>query len=642
MSNWKSRLSDLFAPATKAAADTASPHGEGPMTPAPSVAAPSTVVRLLGRRSVAVTALDVAPDALTLVAAHADGQVRLLRAGTGLLLHTMPMPGVVHSLALSADGRWLAVAVSAARAGVAHAMPVCEVRLVNLRHGTVEHTLEIPGTAVQALSFDPTGHLLAVAAGASLGLWDPWSGNPRQVLRGHVDPIQALVFSPDGQWLVSVDEGGLLQTWHTPSGQPGARLTNQGVLTGVAISGDSQWLAWGARDGTVLVSQWTPQSIDRIRQIEGQGGAVAGLRFSPDHRWLVIGKRHGANAQSRGTVRLWSTEEGSLQAEHAVADVSLSALAVSPCGRWLAVGGAAGEVCMIASGDGRQLRRFPRAELGVSCLALSADRQWLVCGRDDGQVSVWQPQQGKLLREMRVHAAAVRAAAFSADGRWWASGADDGTVLVWGRGQAHPLRARKGLRLLDFCPQGRWLALAGQAGAVQLLTLREPLAKEPALVHQGGPALVGLRFSAHGQLLLWADAAGKVTAWDPVSHQVRSVHQLPLREVQSLAFSDDLRWLAATSSDGDLLLWDLNTDRAAWQQRVPLLAGPAQLLFNEDATVLHGCGDDGRQWDWAVATGHCQAEHAAVPAHLSCRGLVRLGVPLHGEPLAGDSVVLLS
>lgn len=639
MSDWKSRLSEVFAPAAVSAVDAgAAPSVAAPT--APAMPQPNTVVRLLGRRSVAVTALDVAPDALTLVAAHADGQVRLLRAGTGLLLHTLAMPGAVHSLALSADGRWLAVAVSAARSGVAHARPVCEMRLINLRHGTLEHTLEIPGTAVQALCFDPTSRLLAVAAGASLGLWDPWSGNPRQVLKGHAERITCLAFSPDGAWLASGDEGGLLQTWQAATGQAGTRLEHQGVLTGLAVSGDGRWLAWGARDGTVLVSQWTPQGIERIRQIEGQGGAVAGLRFSPDHRWLVIGKRVGTGAKAQGTVRLWSTEEGSLQAEHAVAGVALSALAVSPCGRWLAVGGSEGEVCMIASDDGRQLRRFPRTEVGISCLALSGDRQWLVSGREDGQVSVWQPQQGKLLREMKVHTAAVRAAAFSADGRWWASGAEDGTVLVWGRGQAHPLRARKGLRLLDFCPQGRWLALAGHAGAVQLLALRDTLAKEPTLVHQGGPALVGLRFSTHGQLLLWADAAGKVTAWDPQSHQVRSTHQLPLGEVQALAFSDDLRWLAAASPDGELLLWDLNADRVVWQQHVPLLAGPAQLLFNDDTTVLHTCGDDGRQWDWAVDSGSCRAEYPAAPAHLGCRGLARLGVALHAEPLADHSVLL--
>lgn len=638
MSDWKSRLSELFAPAAVSSTEAgAAPRVAEPVAASP---APSAVVRLLGRRSVAITALDVAPDALTLVAAHADGQVRLLRASTGLPLHTLTLPGRVQCLALSADGRWLAVAVSAARPGVAQAVPVCEVRLINLRHGTLEHTLDIPGTAVQALCFDPTGRLLAVAAGASLGLWDPWSGNPKQVLRGHAERITCLAFSPDGRWLVSGDEGGLLQTWQAATGQAGTRLEHQGALTGLAVSGDGQWLAWGARDGTVLVSQWTPHGIERIRQIEGQGGAVAGLRFSPDHRWLVIGKRIGVGKGAEGAVRLWSTEEGSLQAEHPVAGVALSSLAVSPCGRWLAVGGAAGEVCMIASDDGRQLRRFARVEVGVSCLALSADRQWLVSGREDGQVSVWQPQQGKLLREMKVHTAAVRTAAFSADGRWWASGAEDGTVLLWGRGNAHPLRARKGLQMIDFCPQGRWLALAGRAGAVQLLALREPLAKEPTLVHQGGPALVGLRFSTHGQLLLWADEAGKVTAWDPVSHQVRSTHQLPLPEVQALAFSDDLRWLAATSPDGDLLLWDLNTDRAVWQQRVPLLTGAAQLLFSEDGALLHACGEDGRQWDWAVATGRCETEHPAAPAHLVCRGLARRGLALHAEPLADDSLLL--
>lgn len=636
MSDWKSRLSERVVPPT--AVDVA-PAPAAVVAPTLSAFEPSpnAAVRLLGRRSVAVTALAIAPDAQTLVASHADGQVQLLRAGTGLALHTFALPAEVQSLAISPDGRWLAVALPARRPAP---VAMCELRLINLRHGTQEHTIEIPGAAVQALSFDPSGRLLAVAAGSSLGLWDAWSGHPTQPLKGHVDRIGCLAFSPDGAWLVSGDAAGLLQTWHVATGQPGARLQQQGDLSGLALSGDGRWLAWGARDGTVLVSHWAPQGIERVRQIEGQGAAVAGLRFSPDHRWLVIGKRAVADASAQATVRLWSTEAGELQAEHAVPGVALACLAVSPCGRWLALGGGRGEVCMIASEDGRLLRRFPCEAVGVSCLALSPDGQWLVSGREDGAVGLWQPQKGELLREMKVHTGPVKAVAFSSDGRWWASGADDGTVLLWGRGRAHPLRARRGLRCLDFCPHGRWLALAGSSGAVQLLPLRDPLPKELVLVHQGGPALVGLCFSAHGQLLVWADQAGKVTCWDPVSHHVRSSPTLPVRALETVAVSDDLRWLAASGRAGELLLWDLNVDRAVWQRQLP--GGAAQhLRFDADSAVLHAAGEDGSQSDWAVASGDCQAQHVAPAAHLACRGLVPAGRALHDAPLADDSIRLV-
>lgn len=641
MSDWKSRLSEHFM-ATAPAVGSAPRQDAAPPAPASEVPPPppalNAAVRLMGRRSVAVTALDVSPNAQTLIAAHADGQVQLLRAGTGMALHTFDMPSEVQSIAVSADGRWLAVALAAAPSVLV--VPHCEVRLIDLRHGTQEHTLEIPAARVQTLRFDPTGRQLAVAAGATLGLWDAVSGHPKQVLRGHAAEIHCLAFSPDGQWLVSGDAGGLLQTWRVANGQPGSRLLQQGDLTCLTVSGDGQWLAWGARDGTVLVSPWTPESIERVRQIEGQGAAVAGLGFSPDHRWLVIGKRRTGAEGSQAAVRLWSTEAGELQAEHTVPGIALAALAVSPCGRWLALGGARGEVCMIASEDGRVLRRFPREAVGVSCLALSPDGQWLVSGREDGQVALWEPRKGELLREMKVHSGPVSAVAFSSDGRWWCSGAEDGTLLLWGRGKAHPLRVRRGLRHLDFCPQGRWLAMAGRSGAVQLLPLRDPLPKEPLLVHQGGPALVGLRFSAHGQLLLWADEAGKVTCWDPATHQVRHSPTLPVPALVTIAASDDLRWLAAASAAGELLLWDLDRDRPVWQQRMP--GGAARHLgFDADGSVLHAVREDGTQTDWSVAEGRLLAHWPGGASHLVCRGVARASAALHRSPLSAHSLQLL-
>lgn len=639
MSDWKSRLSEHFMAAAPAASPppVAAPAATPVAVPPPAPAA-NAARRLLGRRSVAVTALDISPDGQMLIAAHADGRVQLLRAGTGLALHTFSMPHEVQSLAVSADGRWLAVALPVLRQML---VPHCEVRLIDLRHGTQEHTLDIPGRRVQALRFDPSGRQLAIAAGASLGLWDAVSGHPKQVLKGHGADIGCLAFSPDGEWLASGDAAGLLQTWRVATGQPATRLQQQGDLTGLAVSGDGAWLAWGARDGTVLVSAWTPQGIERVRQIEGQGAAVAGLGFSPDHRWLVIGKRRSGQGEAHAAVRLWNTEAGELQAEHTVPGSVLAALVVSPCGRWLALGGQRGEVCMIASEDGRLLRRFPREAVGVSCLALSPDGQWLVSGREDGHVGLWQARKGELLREMKVHTGPVSAVAFSADGRWWVSGAENGTLLLWGRGKAHPMQVRRGLRFLDFCPQSRWLAMAGRSGAVQLLPLRDPLPKEPLLVHQGGPALVGLRFSAHGQLLLWADEAGKVTCWDPVSHQVRHHLALGLPGLETIAASDDLRWLAASGDHGELLVWDVDRDRLVWRQTVPGGAVPRHLRFDAAGSVLHAARDDGQQTDWSVADGRLLGAFPAPAPHLACRGLVRAGAALHAEPLADDSIRLV-
>jgi WD40 repeat protein len=699
MSDWKSRLSEIYAPRTSSAngaidanvligtPDIAAPPGTTPtsgtvppastgdsyaekvashvppaapaepptastVAPAPVQPSPGRTLRLLGRRSVAVVALEIAADGQTLIAAYADGHLRLMRAGTGMVLHGWSLPGHVHSLALSPDGRRLAVALSpwaplpagdqAHAANTAGPPGTSDIQLYNLRHGTQDETLQIPAPRVQCLCFDPTGRWLAVAAGRSLTLWDPASGHPKHALQGHAERITCLAFSPDGDWLIGGDAGGDLCVWDTAAGQGGRRLQQQGELTGMALSGDGAWLAWGARDGTVQVSAWTPQTLDRVRQIEGQGAPVAGLRFTPDHRMLVIGKSAGRRSGApRGLVRLWSTERGELETEHAMDDAPLSCLAMSPDGRWLAVGSPTGEVRIIGSVDGRTLRRFVRDEVGIGCLALSPDKPWLVSGDDAGRVSLWQADTGALLRDMSVHRSALTVLGFSADGHWWASGAVDGTVLLWGRGSAHPVQAARGLESLSFCPRNRWLALAAQDGTVHLVPLREPIVKVLPVAHRATAGAKGLRFSAHGELLVWASEEGVVTCWDPVSQQVRSHHTLPLPGLKTFTLSDDLCWLAASANDGSLLLWDLRLDRPVWRHTAPHAGGAARLLIDAEAQVLHATGDDGTQTDWALSTGQWLGQRGGAGPQYRCLGLLPPRPGLHVSPLARDSIRLL-
>jgi WD40 repeat protein len=481
-----------------------------------------------------------------------------------------------------------------------------------------------------------------VAAGSSLGLWDPWSGHPRQALRGHAQRIGCLAFSTDSAWLVSGDAAGELRSWRTTTGESGHGLSHQGDIVSLALSGDGAWLAWGARDGVVLVSAWSPHSIDRIRQIEGQGRPVVALRFSADHQWLVIGKgampergapqsrqdaRHGARPEADAAasqLRLWNVARGELTQAHPLADLTLTDLATSRDGRWLALGGRSGEVRLVAPDDGRALRRWPREQQGITAAALSPDQHWLATGREDGHVSLWNPDGGRLLRDMPVHRAPVSALGFSSDGRWWASGAADGSLLLWGRGRPHPLRARPGLCHLSFCPGGHWLALAGQDGHVQLLPLQDPLPSTLPTLHKAPGGILALRFSAHSHLLAWLDGLGNVTCCDPVSGLVRSTHRLAVANLVSAALSNDLRWLAGATREGLLRLWDLNSNREVWRAHLPA-GGETALLFSPDDRVLQACDGSGSRTDWDVAAGPClQRRDASFPG-LVCRALAGVG-----------------
>ena len=61
--------------------------------------------------------------------------------------------------------------------------------------------------SVHAVIFSPDGQLLvSISLDKTIRLWDPVTGASRGTLKGHLDSINAVVFSPNGQLLTSASD----------------------------------------------------------------------------------------------------------------------------------------------------------------------------------------------------------------------------------------------------------------------------------------------------------------------------------------------------------------------------------------------------------------------------------------------------
>ncbi|MEO8297285.1 MAG: WD40 repeat domain-containing protein [Burkholderiales bacterium] len=594
-------------------------------------------VQLLGQVSVEVTALAVAPDGQTVAAGHADGLVRLLRPRTGLELQSYGHDSAVLSLAISPDGGWLAIGTQDG-----------EVHVIDLRHGREHSRQPVSGEArtqrITCLAFSPDSRRLAVAAGVTVRLLDVQASQPLCLLSGHADAVTCLAYSPDGAWLASGALDGSLHIWQAETGTLQHGLQRQGPISALCVSSDSLWLAFGTRDGTVVVSQWTPERLDRLRQIEGQGPAVVGLAFSADSLRLAVGKRGrlGSAAADGGPphLRLWDTQTGHLADEHGLGDILLSRMAYSPDGRWLACGTHRGEVRLMGTEQGDDLRSMARSNVFVTQMALSADGLWLASGSEEGVISLWDPATRRLHKTLKMHAAPVVALAFSADGRWMVSGGLDGGVVLWGRGDPRLLQGPRGLSCLAFSGDGRWLALGGAGGTMHLCDLQ---AKVPVV----GPALLkaafgitALAFSAGDRWLAVGSSEGTVHQWDLAAGRLHGKRKAPGNGLASLAVSADGRWLASGARDGSVGLWSLTArtaDDAATLTLSGLTRPAAQLRFSRDGAWLGAACERGEVHVWSLPDGARQASHPAAAARYRSLGLAEPVRPLtgHGIEAAG-------
>jgi WD40 repeat protein len=187
-----------------------------------------------------------------------NGEVRLVSLTTGRELRRVKAKNPCHAVALSADGK--TVAVASARAGVG--INKCIIQRWDTDSGKEADLIEA-GSVVQKLAFSPDGALLAAGTmegtNSTVLVWDTATGREHRRLKGDSSYCSNVAFSPDGRTLAAGTDPGIanpgprLRVWELASG--GMRwdqLLPDPVFV-LAYSPDSRTLAAASLDTTVVL-----------------------------------------------------------------------------------------------------------------------------------------------------------------------------------------------------------------------------------------------------------------------------------------------------------------------------------------------------------------------------------------------------
>jgi WD40 repeat protein len=452
----------------------------------------------------AIRAIAWRPGARQLaVTASQSHAVRIVDAGSGAAVQSLPHPDDVDGLAWSPDGRLLATG--------------CEDRELRIwkaasgRQLSVSQEEETPSH----LDFSKDGDLLASASwDATIRLWDPGSG--KELVRADA-PLAIPQFSSDdhqvGYFLRTTPENlGLLELapareYRALYGPPGP----DNAFWGMDFDPTSQFLVAGGRKGVQL---W---ELIHFREMSFLPvGFTQSVYFDTGGRELITSGDTGLN---RRPLELDpSTGEPTIGIGKPVGDkVADGRIARSADGHTLAV--IKGFRIFVLDPTNPRSVRQPDGLPGVLTIAISPDGRWVAAGgwgSDDVKIQVCD-----LLSNTRRNLPITGTAhvAFSPDGKWLVTGRIE-DYQFWRVGTWQP-----GLRIpreraadavggrLAFSPDGKILAINPSSGFVELID--SATGREVAILEPPSPErLNGLTFSPDGSRLAAGTMYGRIDLWD--------------------------------------------------------------------------------------------------------------------------------
>jgi WD40 repeat protein len=290
------------------------------------------------------------------------------------------------------------------------------------------------------------------------------------MLDGHEAPVRCLSFSPDGRWLVSGDENGVLRLWHLTEGFRGEVLAflhegengHRESIEALAFKPEGPRLAVGNSEGELTVGDL---SWDNGVTVRAHAGGVRALAWTRDgQRILTVGAMGGAalwDGQTLSERGEWASimlgpfvaltagigdeffttamkgtvtrlRNSGVDPVHLLdAGHPLASLAASPDGTLLATGGSDGTIALWDIATAEQRGTLAGHTWVVFGLSWTPDGRTLLSGSADGTVRQWDVARGVERRCFQWGKTWITCVAGSPDGMLAAAGSNDGSVVVW-------------------------------------------------------------------------------------------------------------------------------------------------------------------------------------------------------------------
>lgn len=442
-------------------------------------------------------AVALSPDGQTLAVSDHPRNVDVYDLATGTVRHTVTTLNPVRQLTFSPDGSRLTI-VGGSRNPI----------LLDLRAPITERQLAAHDMEAWAAVFSPDGTALAsTSSDQTLRLTDADTLELKTILHGHEHEVWCVAFSPDGQLLATGGKDRKVMLW-SGAGRPAPKIVPSPASARPLFAPDGRHLLAGGDSGTRAPSVlWNVDDLTPTLELRGRRP----VGFSPDGqhlvRWAAAGgalewvavsgniartiSLGGLDEQSRnlqrqgfstdwnyffavdgaGRAGIWNATTGELLGGCQDLPLPISAGALSPGGRYLALGSQTETVVRLYDREANATRQLAAHHDTIRGLAFSPDGATLASGSLDGTIRLWNATNGAAIAELPGHMEETSDVAFSPDGRTLVSVNVGLSVKLWHlatRRQLVSWEFPEAGDFVRFSPDGRYLAITTRTNSIHL------------------------------------------------------------------------------------------------------------------------------------------------------------------------------
>ena len=206
----------------------------------------------------------------------------------------------------------------------------------------------------------------------------------------------------------------------------------------------------------------------------------------------------------------------------------------------------------------------------VRSLSFSPDGRFLAAavGSETNTVLLWEVESGNLVNTLVGHTDTIKSVSFSPDSQFLVSGSSDKTLRLWKAeaGTASCLCDVKTIHVecvylyaVAFSPDGKHVIVGTDEEVLMWNVDSGENVKKFSVKEQGGLRDVqSVAFSNDGQRIVSGHGDRKTRVWDVASEEV--IQTLPVEDAHSVSFSSDDLHVITGSKYSTIAIWEVNLD----------------------------------------------------------------------------------